>query len=180
MLWSIWALSVLMLSIFKEMLVEREDRKREGLKILLDGLQTIYGRTCARARHAHTVMDLCLCRVLVKPLTSHPLRLCLGPPGRLSCHLTGTWTYEGSRPCEKLWFLPSTMKVQPYQMRCTEAFWPQNSSQPVLLIMLQHYWNTHMLEWGGTNQFGPGVFAGWCEGKTWQTTWHFWGKLFRG
>lgn len=75
-------------------------------------LRTIYGRTCARARHAQAGMDLCSCRCVgVKLLTSHPLRRCLGPPGRLSCRLTGTWTHEGSQPKLKLWFL--LLNVQP-------------------------------------------------------------------
>lgn len=150
--------------------------EREGLKILLDGLQTIfwpYLCTCTPCTNSNGAVDFSSSQTMFRSTWSFVMssRRHVDIPG----YSTVWKTLIPSPEC-------STTNVQPYQIRCgcTEALWPQNISQPVLLVILKRYWNTQMLEWVRVHQFGPCVFAGWCEGKTGQTTWHFWGKLVRG
>lgn len=148
------------------------------LNILEEALLKREGKTLSRGALDHLWPYLCMCQLCtnrngslfalcasVKPLTSHPPRLCLGPPGRLPFHLTGTWTYRALNSVEELY----------EHWMFHNLFFPF-SLCPIFSIKEKHCWTTQMLKWFGVHPFDSRVFAGWCEGKTWQTTWHFWGQ----
>lgn len=134
-------------------------------------------KTLSRGTPDHLWPYLCMCQLCtnrngsllmpcasVKLLTFHPPRLCLGPPSRLPCHVTDTWTSEGCKLSGKnnthnIFTICSFYSLSTF-------FCKGKMTEIHKCSMIRH-----------SSVWFICMFAGWREGKSWKATWHFWGEF---